>query len=101
MRTLLIGFVILFVLLILCSSRGRESMTRILRGVGQANEADEVTVASGIITSAPLMDYTHTYWDGNKFTSCDECPNSVVCPGCPQFRENFYNPNGGLIQDKV
>lgn len=69
-----------------------ERMTRIRRTVGTANEANEQQVAAGIVNSLPLMDYTYTYWDGLKRTSCDECPNATVCPHCPQFAESFTGP---------
>lgn len=61
----------------------KETMTRIFRGVGVRNEANEIPVAAGIIHSLPLMDYTHTYWDGRRWTSCDECPTAIICPTCP------------------
>ena len=59
--------------------------TRIFRGVGTLNDADEIPVAAGIINSSPLFDYTYTYWDGAKLTSCDDCASSYICPQCPQF----------------
>jgi hypothetical protein len=66
----------------------KEKMTRIRRTVGVINEANETQVAPGVVNSVALMDYTHTYWDGDRVTSCDECPNPYVCPTCPQFGVN-------------
>ncbi len=64
----------------------KEAMTRIHRGVGVLNEADETPVAAGVVNSAPIMDYTYTYWDGSRDVSCDECPNEIVCAGsCPHM----------------
>lgn len=75
----------------ICKPRA-EAMTRIRRGVGVLNTADETPVAAGIIHSTPIMDLTHTYWNGVENTSCDECPNAESCPRCPQYaRERFDN----------
>ncbi len=60
--------------------------TKIFRGVGMLNDADEIPVASGIIHSSPIFDYTYTYWDGVKTTSCDDCASQYICPKCPQWR---------------
>lgn len=68
------------------SARGREPMTEIRRGVGFAN-GNDTPVAAGIVNSAPIMDMTHTYWDGSSMTSCDECPNIESCPRCPQYSQ--------------
>ncbi len=59
--------------------------SRIFRGVGVLNDADEIPVAAGIISSTPIMDMTHTYWDGKYVTSCDECTSGLLCPNCPQY----------------
>jgi hypothetical protein len=61
--------------------------TRIFRGVGVANLADERQLGGGIITSQPLFDMTHTYFDGREMVSCDECTNPVLCQGCPNMQE--------------
>lgn len=69
----------------------RESMTRIYRGVGALNDGDETPVAAGVVNSMPVFDYTYTYWDGAKTTSCDDCPNEIVCPSCPQYANTQGN----------
>ena len=76
------------------------SGTRIYRGVGFGNDADETPVAAGVVRSAPVFDMTHTYWDGVAHTSCDECPNTTVCPSCPQSKrgEHFVVRGGGEMQ---
>jgi hypothetical protein len=61
------------------------SGTRIVRGVGLANDADETKLGGGIITSQPIFDRTYTYFDGTELVSCDECPNPVLCQGCPNM----------------
>ncbi len=81
----IIAVIIIIVILLLILPYGREAMTKIRRTVGTANEANEIQVAAGVVNSVPIMDYTYTYWDGDKITSCDECPNAIVCPHCPQF----------------
>lgn len=85
---LLIGVAVVFVLVVLFLAT-REgltgSRTRVFRGVGVRNEADERPLGGGIITSQPLFDMTYTYFDGNRLVSCDECPNPVVCQGCPNM----------------
>jgi hypothetical protein len=93
MNPLIVGLIIFMILLIvLFNNPVQENMTRIFRGVGVANDADEQPVAAGVISSMPLADYTYTYFDGKKLESCDLCPNAVVCPKCPQFSsEKFQN----------
>jgi hypothetical protein len=94
--------ILVLVLLVIVTSPVAEHMTRIRRTVGTANEANETQVAPGVVNSVPIMDYTHTYWDGSRVTSCDECPNGIVCPACPQFRtaahtgEKFMVKHGGV-----
>lgn len=41
-------------------------------------------IKSSLMNSAGRMDYTHSYWNGVRRLSCDECPNSYVCPECPK-----------------
>lgn len=84
MKKILISLIILLIIVLLIVPK-REAMTRIRRGVGFLNDADEWPVAAGIIHSAPILDYTYTFWDGAKHASCDECPNEIVCPKCPQW----------------
>jgi len=77
----------------------KESMTKIRRGVGFGNDADETQVAAGVIHSAPIMDMTHTYWDGTAHVSCDECPSRGICPRCPNMvSEYFTNEPGNWSQ---
>lgn len=61
--------------------------TRIMRTVGTTNASDEGSGMPGVITSMPLLSYSHTYFDGTGLSSCDECPNATLCPDCPQYRE--------------
>ncbi len=92
MWPILVSVLIILLILIIwafstsATSTSTEHMTRIHRGVGVLNDADERPMAAGIITSTPLMDYTYTYWDGERNVSCDECPNETVCAGsCPHM----------------
>lgn len=72
-----------------------EHMTRIRRTVGTANEANEIQVAPGVVNSMPILDYTYSYWDGARVASCDECPNAIVCPKCPQYVP--FSPNEKFV----
>ncbi len=87
LTSVLIILLILIIWAIFIPGKGpSEHMTRIHRGVGVLNDADEIPVAAGIVASTPLMDYTYTYWDGERNVSCDECPNETVCAGsCPHM----------------
>jgi hypothetical protein len=112
MRKALITLIILLIIVMIIvipvalTPSTQESMTRIRRGVGFLNDADEQPVAAGIIHSAPILDYTYTYWDGEKATSCDECPNEIVCPKCPQWSTTEHldlsiggHGNGAAVAD--
>ncbi len=84
----LLKALVIFILIVLIWRMSQENMTKIRRGVGFVNDADEIPVAAGVIHSAPILDYTYSYNDGAYLASCDECPNKFVCPGCPQFKSN-------------
>ncbi|SIP86005.1 Hypothetical protein PACV_292 [Pacmanvirus A23] len=77
---------LIILVIILVFYYNKEHMTKIRRGVGFLNTGDEIPIASGIIHSAPIFDLTHTYFDGRENVSCDECPNYIVCPQCPQYK---------------
>lgn len=80
------------VILILLYRTGlQETMTKIRRGVAFGNDADETPVAAGVVRSAPIFDMTYTYWDGVANASCDECPNKILCPNCPRYKETLTN----------
>lgn len=64
------------------------TISMIRRAVGFDNDADEIPVASGVIHSAPILDYSHTYWDGARYSSCDQCSNGIICPNCPQYHDS-------------
>lgn len=92
MLNIIAGLLVLaVVVVIIIYLTGKESMTKIRRGVGFANDANESPIAAGIIHGAPIMDYTYTYFDGKQMVSCDECPSKYMCGECPQFggRETF------------
>ena len=84
----LISVLIIIVLLVLLYKASTEKMTKIYRGVGFYNTGNDPMgqVASGIVNSGIVADYAHTYDEGGYVESCDLCPNSIVCPHCPQFR---------------
>lgn len=88
MKALIVA-IILIILLIFLNWR-TEHMTKIRRGVGFGNSADEIPVAAGVVHSAPIMDMTHTYWDGHSLASCDECPSIEICKGCPNITSNIH-----------
>lgn len=92
MNKFIIGVIILICLIYIWTKK--EHMigspgTKIRRTVGVINTADETHMGGGIIASVPIMDMTHTYWNGSEHTSCDECPNPQSCPKCPKYREAF------------
>lgn len=85
---LIVGLIVYIAVYYFWMRPKKEKMTKIRRGVGFLNDADEQPVAAGVIHSAPVLDYTYTYWDGAKEESCDACPNKTVCPECPQFKSS-------------
>ncbi len=96
---------ILLVVVMICAFSTRpsaraEHMSRIRRTVGTYNEANEIQVPPGVVNSVPIMDYTYSYWDGARIASCDECPNAVVCPTCPQFQAARSIEAFGLLDPK-
>lgn len=107
MKYILGALLVILVLIIVWKFGRTEHMTKIRRTVGTANEANEIQVAPGIVNSVPIMDYTYTYWDGTRMTSCDECPSAIICPKCPQFSgaqhtEHFVVRGGGKFpQEKI
>jgi hypothetical protein len=93
----MLEYIIVVILIVLIWNY--EHMTTIRRTVGVQNSANETQIASGIVNSVPIMDYTHTYWDGAEITSCDECPSPIVCGECyaPPPKEEFTQPIIGDI----
>jgi hypothetical protein len=88
MEKLLLVLAIILVIMLIYSIRSVETMTVIRRGVG-ADPDGETPVASGVIVSYPDLDYTHTWSDGTDMRSCDECPNAILCPKCPNMQTNI------------
>lgn len=88
MKKLLLVLAIILVIMLIYSIRSVETMTVIRRGVG-VDPDGETPVASGVIVSYPELDYTHTWSDGTDMRSCDECPNAIVCPKCPNMQTNI------------
>lgn len=89
MLSTLLVLLVLSSLFLIWSCGPTEAMTKIRRGVGFANDANEIQVAAGVVNSAPILDYTYTYWDGVTNASCDECANKILCPHCPQYKETL------------
>lgn len=87
MHKVLIAILIIITLVVLYRST-MEKMTKIYRGVGMYNTGNDPMqqVASGIVNSGIKADYANTYDEGGYVESCDLCPNSIVCPHCPQFK---------------
>lgn len=73
-------------------------------GTYNSYEVDEIKRAT--INSAAHMDYSHSYWNGVRRLSCDECPNSFVCPECPRHCKagpGFFDDPNKIhgINDKI
>ena len=81
---LMVALIVLAYNVVVLSKPLMESATLIRRTVGTRNDADEVSMP-GVIVSMPIMDMTHTYWDGVKKASCDDCLTPALCPSCPQY----------------
>lgn len=100
MHKVLIAILIIITLVVLYRST-MEKMTKIYRGVGMYNTGNDPIrqVAAGVVNSGIMADYTNTYGEGGGYVeSCDLCPNSIVCPHCPQFK---VTDDGSMAQTAV
>lgn len=95
------AIIISILIILLFYNYKKENMTRIYRGVGALNDADSPAVASGVVNSMPLFDYTYTFWDGVEQASCDDCSTPSLCPTCPNYSVTKINGSGPMTHATV